>query len=91
MLGFLRFENKTEITASMDAVYMKMMCKNPKDRYQTMREVIDALDELGVPFIDGGGCAITPIRPRGLIRAVSVLPLSPTILHLRTPKYSSPA
>jgi serine/threonine protein kinase len=59
--------SRPDVPAALDAVYQKMMAKKPVDRYQTMSEVVGALEALDLP----AGSA-----PVGT--AVSSAPASPT-------------
>jgi NADH:ubiquinone oxidoreductase subunit len=65
-------EVRPEVPAELWAVMAKMLAKKPEDRYQTPREVEQALR----PFVTGSA---KPVRPGsgqqpGLVKAATLLP-----------------
>jgi len=51
---------RREVSPTLDKIYMKMLAKDPNDRYQTMTEVIADLEKARAQALLGGGPGISP-------------------------------
>jgi CheY-like chemotaxis protein len=54
---------RSDVPASVEAVFAKMVAKKPADRYQTMTEVVQALEGLDVGSAPASVAATLPVTP----------------------------
>ncbi|QDU26332.1 Serine/threonine-protein kinase PknH [Anatilimnocola aggregata] len=56
---------RPEVPASLEASYLKMMAKKPEDRFASMREIVDELDQLHLATKSGSFPAISGHQATG--------------------------